>query len=374
LTAKRAAWAFELGLRLVGITARRPLVGPMRVSLEITHHCNLRCSFCESHGSLVGAPITDRRTYVGGRRTMSIETIEALCRSLAEARVCRLELSGKGEPMAHPEFEEVVRIIKRAGLIGSLVTNGTLAKPGIAASLVEARFDRLNVSLNAATAEVHRRITGVDVWEPTIGFVREVIERRRASGSAEPWARVSYVLCKDNLEDVGRMVDLGSKLGLNDISWAVMGELPETAHLQLDEDDISSLLAAIPDYGRRLDAAGVRHNFPRVASELRLRAGGQREQENPLQRGLPCYDGWMFTVIGPDGTVVPCCPCENVRLGNINEQSFSEIWRGEQYREFRRRSIAMPKTGKPVCWECFASCNRAEDNARIHRWLGPLGP
>jgi radical SAM protein with 4Fe4S-binding SPASM domain len=346
----------------------------MRASLEITHHCNLQCSFCESHGSLQSTPITDRRTYVGGRRTMSIETVAALCNSLAKMRVCRLELSGKGEPMAHPEFDEVIRIIKRAGLICSVVTNGTLAKPGLAASLVEARLDRLNVSLNAATREVHKRITGTDVWEPTIGFLREVIERRRASGSAEPWARVSYVLCRDNVEDVGRMVDLGCELRLNDISWAVMGELPETAHLQLDEDDISRLLAAIPDYCRRLDAAGVRHNLPRLASELRLRAGPSREQENPLQRRLPCYDGWMFTVIGPDGTVVPCCPCENVRLGNINEESFSEVWHGERYRDFRRRSLAMPRTGKPVCWECFTTCNRAEDNARIHRWLGPLRP
>jgi hypothetical protein len=34
----------------------------------------------------------------------------------------------------------------------------------------------------------------------------------------------------------------------------------------------------------------------------------------------------------------------------------------------------MPRTGKPICWECFTTCNRALENERIHRLLGPLRP
>ncbi len=305
---------------------------------------------------------------------MSLDTVETLCRSLARVHVQRVELSGKGEPMAHPDIAAIVRIIKQAGFICSVVTNGTLAQPGLAAALVESRLDRLNVSLNAASREVCERITGKDVWEQAIGFVREVLERRRASDGQQPWARVSYVLCRDNVEDVEHMIDLCCELGLNDISWAVMGETLETAHLQLDANDVSHLLAVIPRCGQRLDAANVSHNLPRLADELRLRVGTHPRQENPLQRSLPCYDGWMFAVIGPDGTVVPCCPCEDIRLGNINEEDFYDVWHGARYREFRRRSLAMPRTGKPVCWECFTSCNRAVDNERIHRWLSPLRP
>ncbi|HVP15097.1 MAG TPA: hypothetical protein VMS88_06110, partial [Terriglobales bacterium] len=61
--------------RLLGVLAGRPLLGPQTVSLEVTHHCNLRCSFCESHGSLQPAPVTARRSYVGGRTTMDLDTV-----------------------------------------------------------------------------------------------------------------------------------------------------------------------------------------------------------------------------------------------------------------------------------------------------------
>ena len=314
------AWRLRAAPRLLGIAARRPIVGPMRVSLEITHHCNLRCSFCEAHGG--ATPVTARRQYVGDRHMMNPDTVAALCRSLVRLRVGRVELSGKGEPTIHPQFVPIIRIIKKAKLLCCLFTNGTLGQPDLAATLVELRFDRLNVSLNAASRDVYRRIVGEDMWERAIGFTREVLERRRAGGRQQPWMRVSYVLCRDNVADVGRMVDLCCELRPDEISWVVMGELPETVQLQINAKDVSLMLARIPDWSLRLDAAGVSHNLPQLAGELPLRVGIHAPQENPLQRSLPCYDGWMFTVIGPDGTVVPCCACEDVRLGNINEEDF----------------------------------------------------
>jgi MoaA/NifB/PqqE/SkfB family radical SAM enzyme len=344
------------------------------VLLEITHHCNLRCSFCESHGSLQPTPITARRQYAGDRRSMSLDAIAVLCRSLARLRAGRVQLSGKGDPMAHPQLAEIVRIIKQARLGCTLVTNGTLGQADLAASLVESRLDHLNVSLNAASPEVYARIAGKNLWESAIGFLREVIERRRAAGAQLPRIGTSYVLCRDNAEDVERMIDLCCELHLDEIRWSVMGELPETRQLQLGAEQFSRLLAGIAGSSRRLEAAGVSHNLRQLATDLRLRPGIHSQQENPLQRRLPCYEGWMFTAIGPDGTVVPCCACENVRLGNVEDEDFSEVWHGARYRDFRRRSLVMPRVGQPICWECFTTCNRAQDNERIHRWLGPLRP
>jgi len=347
-------WRLRYALGLLGIVARRPLTGPRRVCLEVTHFCNLRCSFCESHGSLQTAPITETRKYAGGRRMMSVETVAKVCRSLARLHVGLVVLTGKGDPIAHPELTEIVKIIKGAGLGCCIFTNGTLAKPDLAATLVESRLDRLNVSLNAASPEVYSRIAGGDLWERASGFLREVLERRRAAGAQLPWTVASYVLCRDNLEDFDRMVDFCCDLGLDEGSWVVMGELPETPHLQLDAKDVSGMLDAIPGWIRRLEAAGVRHNLRRLAAELPLRAGAGSGQENIVQRDLPCYEGWMNTNIGPDGTVVPCCACGEVRLGNVEEEDFRAIWNGARYRGLRERSLAMPRTGKPICWESGA--------------------
>lgn len=150
--------------RMLGAALGQPLVGPQTVSLEVTHHCNLRCSFCESHGILQSAPITSRREYVGNRRTMDVATIRRLAGELAEVGTDLVELSGKGDPISHPELAEIIRVIHGAGLRSALVTNGTLASADLPRTLVQCGLERLSVSLNSGSREVYLRSNHRDLW------------------------------------------------------------------------------------------------------------------------------------------------------------------------------------------------------------------
>jgi radical SAM protein with 4Fe4S-binding SPASM domain len=332
----------------------------------------LRCSFCESHGALLGAPITARREYVGGRVTMDLDTIRRLATDLAELGTDLVELSGKGDPIAHPRLTEIIRIIRGAGVGCSLVTNATLASPDLASTLVETGLARLSVSLNAGGRESYLRSNKRDLWEKAVAFLREVIAERRARQSKQPWVRITHVVTKENVDDIDGMVEICCRLGVDEVSFYVMGELPETAALQLDRAEVASIQERTAEWGKRLDAAGVAHALPVFAQELLLRARNGSSQDNPLQRSLPCYEGWMFCVIAPDGAVVPCCYCEDQVLGNVYEQSFIDIWYGALYNQFRKASLAMPQTGRWICQECFTSCNRAVENRRIHNRIHPL--
>lgn len=360
------------GLRLLGMATGRPLVGPRLVGLEITHNCNLTCGFCESHSHLLAAPIIKTRAYAGGRRAMDLATVERLCRSLARLGTGWVELSGKGDPIVHPKLPEIIRAIKRSGLSCSMFTTGSVPRSDLAATIVECGLDRLNLSLNAASREVWGRVAGKDLWDKTLAFLTEVLERRRSAGSKRPWVRVSYVVCKENVEDVARSVDLLCELGVDEGGWCVMGELPATVSLQLEPGEVAGLQAGIPGWSRQLDAAGIVHDLKGLAEDLPLRIGTRGQQENPMQRSLPCYEGWMHAVIAPDGDVAPCCYCEGTKLGNIVEQDFAEIWNGARYVELRRRMLAMAQTQQPICWECYTTCNRAQQNRDVHERLGPL--
>jgi radical SAM protein with 4Fe4S-binding SPASM domain len=116
----------------------------------------------------------------------------------------------------------------------------------------------------------------------------------------------------------------------------------------------------------------VAHDLDKLAMELPLRVRSGQQQDNPLQRKVPCYEAWMFCVIGPDGEVVPCCYCEEEVLGNVFDESFAKIWTNARYKDMRRRMLAMPKTGVPVCKECFTNCNRAVVNQKIYSRIHPL--
>jgi radical SAM protein with 4Fe4S-binding SPASM domain len=364
------------GLRLLGAALNRPIVGPRMVGLEITHFCNLKCGFCESHGHLMPAPIIQRRSYAGDRKSMDLDTIQRLARSLAKSGVPWVELSGKGDPVVHPKLPEIIRILKAEGLRCSMFTTGSIPRPDLAATLVECGLDRLNVSLNAATRETWAKVAGKDMFDKALGFLKEVLELKRRRGSKEPWVRVSFVVCKDNWQDMALSVELLKELGVNEGGWSVMGEMPENVSLQLDTEQAAELRAAIPGWKSTLAAAGVGHDLDSFAKdlELRIRASGQQgPQENPLQKELPCYEGWMHAVIGPDGAVAPCCYCENVNLGNVVETDFETVWKGEKYAEFRNRSLAMPKTQDAICRECYTSCNKVHENRRTHERLHQLG-
>ncbi|MBI1795839.1 MAG: radical SAM protein [Candidatus Eisenbacteria bacterium] len=359
-------------LRLLGAAAGRSLVGPRVVGLEITHFCNLKCGFCETHGFLMPAPIIHRRAYEGGRKSMDLPTIERLCGSLAKLGVAWVELSGKGDPIVHPKLPEIVRVIKQAGLQCSMFTNGTVPRPDLAATLVDAGLDRLNISLNAATRESYARVAGKDLWDKVIAFLDDVLALRSRAGGGRPWVRLSFVVNRDNVDDMERSVAFCREKGVNEGGWCVMGELPETTRLQLDHAQVETLLAGLPGWIASLEAAGVTHDLAGFTEDLKSRVGTPGEQNNPLQRSLPCYEGWMHTVISPDGAVTPCCYCEDEKFGNVFDQDFTDIWHGAKYADFRRRSLAMAETHEPICWECFTTCNRALQNRRIHERLGPL--
>lgn len=358
----------------MGIVLGRPLVGPQVVSLEVTHHCNLRCSFCESHGSLQALPITARRSYEGGRRTMDLETIRRIAGEFARIGVDLVELSGKGDPIAHPRLADIVRILRGAGLRCSLVTNGTLATPDLVRGIVDSGVERLNVSLNSGTREVYAKVNGKDLWDRAIRFLSDVLDRRRAERRDRPWVRISQVVCRDNADSFDDMVRICCDLRVDETVWYVMGELPETTGLQITGEQAAAILERIPEWIDRFEEAGVRTDLAKFASELPLRAHSSGTQENPLQKKLPCYEGWMFCVIAPDGAVVPCCYCEEEVLGNVFDEPFDRIWWNARYRDLRRRMLEMPKTGRWICKECFTSCNRAVENKRIHDRVHPLGP
>lgn len=365
----RFATRAKQGRRLLGAAIGRPLAGPHVVSLEITHNCNLRCSFCESHGSRQALPITARREYAGGRRTMDLATIRSLAADLKSLGADMVELSGKGDAITHPQLLEIVKTIKGAGIRCALVTNGTIPREGLASGLVAAGLDRLNLSLNAGSREGFARVAGKDLFDKARQFLEDVLRARGGTGHERaPWVRISHVLYKDNLDDLENMVRVCCDLRVDELAWYVMGELPETTDLQLEPRDVEKILAQLPALGRMADEARIVHDTTKFARELQLRVKHEAGavQENPLQRSLPCYEGWMFCVIQPDGAVLPCCYCEETVLGNIFDQGFRAVWQGERYRDFRRRSLEMPSTGAPICGECFTTCNRAEENRRVH--------
>jgi MoaA/NifB/PqqE/SkfB family radical SAM enzyme len=98
-----------------------------------TRRCNLACGYCNEYDDFSPPVATD----VMLRR---IDLLAGLGTSI-------ITISG-GEPLLHPEIEQIIHRIRDHGMIAGLITNGYLLTPKKIQSLNEAGLDHLQISID----------------------------------------------------------------------------------------------------------------------------------------------------------------------------------------------------------------------------------
>ncbi|MCT0215734.1 GTP 3',8-cyclase MoaA [Synechococcus sp. CS-1330] len=150
----------------------RPL-GVLRLSL--TARCNLACPYCLPDG------VEPPGLLTLAQRLRVIEAAVAL-------GVRSLRLTG-GEPLLHPQLEELIRAVQplRARGLGeiALTSNGLLLTAERAQQLRAAGLDRITLSLDGTTAGSVARMAGLAdaaAGERVLAAVLAAIEHARAAG------------------------------------------------------------------------------------------------------------------------------------------------------------------------------------------------
>ena len=102
-------------------------------------------------------------------------TTDEWCRVFREAHelgVVQLGLSG-GEPTLRPDLTELVRCAKQLGLYSTLVTSAYRLRRERLAGLKEAGLDHVQISIQAADAELSDRIAGTDAYQDKLAAYRD---------------------------------------------------------------------------------------------------------------------------------------------------------------------------------------------------------
>ena len=94
---------------------------PLLVHIIPIRRCNLSCKYCNEYDDF--------------SKPVPTETMFRRVDKLAELGTSVITISG-GEPLLHPELDEIIRRIRRRGMIAGLITNGYL--------LTVERIERLN--------------------------------------------------------------------------------------------------------------------------------------------------------------------------------------------------------------------------------------
>jgi len=354
----------------LGIVSKKPLTGPISVSVDLTRKCSMACVMCWYWSPLLkGEP----------PREWSEEHIDyrlflELLKDFKELSVKNLIFGGQGDPFLHPDIMKIVEATKKAGIGVSLITSGSYFTSENVKKIVELRVDQLDVSVQAATPETYRKIHPAlkeGVFEKIKGSLLLLKDLKKASGQAAPFLTVIDAVCSLNYKDTVRMVDFAHEVGAQNVGYKRIDVIPETRSLLLNEEQVKELGPLINEAKARAEQLGIATSlgFFRKYITPGLTSG---EYTNGYYAQVPCYVGWLSSRILSDGSVIPCCGCYNPPLGNVRKDSFSAIWNSEKYRDFRERSLNILKNpGLVQNCKCY-SCIDFESNLGVYRKLHPL--
>jgi MoaA/NifB/PqqE/SkfB family radical SAM enzyme len=116
---------------------------PVLAQIIPTRRCNLSCTYCNE--------------YDRGSDPVPLDVMRARIDKLADLGTGIITLSG-GEPLLHPDVEDIIRAIRRRGAIATIITNGYLLTPQKIRALNDAGLDSLQISIdNVAPDDVSKK-------------------------------------------------------------------------------------------------------------------------------------------------------------------------------------------------------------------------
>lgn len=253
-----------------------------RIYIEISNICNVQCSFC---------PVLAREKMVMGLD--QFEKIIQQAAPLAE-EIC---LHLLGEPLAHPQFLDILSLCQKYGAKIQLTTNGLLLKRYQNELANSPSIRQINFSLQA----FRDNFPAKDLTE----YLRPILEFTKMASALNPDLYVNYRL------------------------WNQSAAF-------CDNEEIYQLLESYFDIviNRRVDVGAIKSK--RIWQKLYLHFDSRFEwpsMELPHQGTLGrCHGVLKHIGIHADGTVVPCCLDDKalIPLGNCRSTSLVDILKGER--------------------------------------------
>jgi organic radical activating enzyme len=284
---------------------------PFFLNLEPTNACQLDCLFCSRQMS--ERPL--------GR--VDLGTAAALMDEVARHPGTAVRFTGWGEPLLHPQIDELVKIVKERGIPLKIYTNGLALTDALTDAILALEVDDLQFSMQ--------------------GLNEKQYLFNRVGGDYEK-------LCR-NIERVSRKRGGQKKPFLSILTSVLADELEEES----PEDFTAKWLGTVDKVGVDLTNLNFVRHLDRLSPHLGRQSAG-------LRRGR-CVDVFLALEVKYDGLIQYCgqdsrsLP-EHV-IGRFPEMTLSEAWLGEAMEERRNKvGRALGHEQFPVCRNCYHNTDK----------------
>ena len=283
-----------------------------KIYLELTNRCNMSCSICY------------RKSWDESPRDMSPELFDRLAPDmLATESLQAVVLGGIGEPTCAPLLARAMEVLGRYHL--TLTTNGLDISDALLRTMV-ACTDRLVFSIDGLH-ERFARIRGADL-DRILDNITKVNRLKAQQAVQAPQVAVQFVLSRDSVDDIFKVVDLAQSLNLHVLMLVnlipqTLENAQKTLYTRYENRELALLFRKVVSYAGR---KGVNLQLPHYELKTERRCG--------------FVDG-DATLVGADGGVFPCYrfshsyreyvfgrgkTVQKYAFGNVNAESLNQIW------------------------------------------------
>ncbi len=229
--------------------ARR--IRPRHIQISITNKCNLNCSFCSCSNrdlSLV----------------MPFEVIQRIANTYKKLGCVAVTITGGGEPLLHPEINDIIELFTELGIKIGLVTNGLLLD-GLTSESIDS-IEWIRISFDDS-----RRFTDLE----------DVLEKVCPKGNK--WS-FSYVVSSDaSIVSIGHVVNAANR--------------NQFSHVRIVSDLLNVDYATpMGQIQLGLKELGINDSLVIYQGRKMCTTGQQK-----------CYISLLKPMIDTDGNIYPCC-------------------------------------------------------------------
>lgn len=308
--------------------------GPDAVQIYPTNGCNLKCIFCVQQTG-----IYDLKDTISKNRWFEV------VREICDMKPREILISGGGEPLFTPDVTlGIMKIIKDFGITGRIITNGTLWTESIIKETIEMSWDHVIFSIDGLE-KTHDFLRGVEgSFKKTVETMRIFNTIKERMKKNKPLLEITTVLNTYNYKEIPFLIELGNSLKLSSINIEPLCiNNPEDTKLRLDIEQRKEFFKdVLPKAKRSAEKYDIFNNFDRLERVRVIEKAG--ELKNTIIKDssseffdAACFEPWIWPKIEANGEV---WPCSTVSLKeNINDKSFSEIWFGKKFDEFRKKIL-----------------------------------
>lgn len=297
---------------------------PFQHYVSTSDTCNIECHFCP------------RQAYYGDRWEngfMPLEPFRERLGPLMRSAVL-IGLYGLGEPFLHRRFFDFVQITKEAGAMALTNCHGMSLKPKVNDRIVASGLDRLNVSMDGATAETFNRLrVGAD-FDTVCRQVKDLVARRDAAGSETPHIFIAAMINRVNVAELPDMVRMARDLGAEQVDFS------DT--IICDTRDLEDSVSGLPIMWEKIEEAKAVGQGLGVTVNYSLQKPFPWRPFRPdelVAQPLACELAWSTWLVGKRGEVKPCCFVE-FEYGNAFTDDPDAIRNSEVARWLRRRLMS----------------------------------